>query len=551
MVLPLAPGARCAPLALPSQQTILNWIICGSLSEVSGAALQFDVSLHVRTYRYMYSNLFFCTEGMAHLDALNASAAPKYDNTNHAAAPMRLQWLNRHGNPSLPRWVFLRCCGQIGSEDTDGIVRSRLRCDSAVPAGARGHGGRLQLHVRNVSRSQARHNGGDLAHWSCCGARALSAWEAAWDGIGQVSLGHLAANGCAAGGSAPQAPARTGSVAGDIDDFPAEERTVAGASGRIGSTTDARIYDASASLALVALPIHPMRPVPCTPSRQLPCPIPALSWMQTLVTYLRPPTATALALTDALLPVTVPAIRTVTPPTLSRAVEVVLRDTFGLSLVEAASALCPRGAGGDGSCELLAARGDRLLEWVVVQQLPRSLRAECDVAMHTVKYTCNAALAAAARALALNAELRMRSGGREPSEHELGTVVEALIMAAFAAKGMETAAAAVCKLMSIIDALPPLASLEPAVTGSTTSQPCVLSAVEQLMHHVLQLRLSLPLFEVETGRKIDGKECFCARIIVVECSAEGGGHDVILATGGWKASRVAARESAAAAMLEL
>ena len=87
--------------------------------------------------------------------ASGKAARPYYDNTDHAAEPVRLQWLNRHGDASI-RWVFLRCCAQIGTEGADGVVRSQLRCDNAVPVDARGHGGKLLLHLRNSSRTQAR-----------------------------------------------------------------------------------------------------------------------------------------------------------------------------------------------------------------------------------------------------------------------------------------------------------------------------------------------------------------------------------------------------------
>ena len=493
---------------------------------------------------------------MAHLDALNASASPKYDNSNHTAAPMRLQWLNRHGDPTVPRWVFLRCCGQIGTKGADDIIRSRLPCDTAVPVDARGHGGKLLLHMRNGSRKQARLHGGDLAHWSCCGASALAAWEAAWDGVGRISLRRLAANGCAAGVDAPQPGPVDDSVVAEDDDFFAflETMPIDGASAsaigsRVNATTIARSDDASASLALVATPLHPV-PIP---PRPIPRPIPALSWREILHAHLRPslaPTGAA-ALADAAPPPIPSAFRTVAPPTPSRAVEGILLDTFNLSLLEAASAVWPRGAGGDGCCELLAARGDRLLEWIVVQQLPQTLRAECDVATHTIKYTCNASLAAAARVLTLNGELRIRMGGREPSEHELGTVVEALLMAAHTAKGMDVSSRAVCKLMAIIDALPPLPSRASAGAGSPSSIVSQAgSAIELLMHHVIQLRLSLPLFEVEANRDGDGHANYRVRIIVVERPAEGDEQDVVLATGPWKSSRGAAREYAAAAMLQ-
>ena len=61
-----------------------------------------------------------------------APPAPYYDITDHAAEPVRLQWLNRHGDASI-RWVFLRCCAQIGTEGADGVVRSQLRCDKCGP----------------------------------------------------------------------------------------------------------------------------------------------------------------------------------------------------------------------------------------------------------------------------------------------------------------------------------------------------------------------------------------------------------------------------------
>ena len=169
--------------------------------------------------------------------------------------------------------------------------------------------------------------------------------------------------------------------------------------------------------------------------------------------------------------------------------------------------------------------------------------------MQTVKYTRNSALAAVARVLALDVELRLRMHGREPSEHELGTVIEALLMSAHAVMGMAVAAVAVGKLMSMIDALPP-----PLVTSSGASdvlRSLPVSAIDQLMQHVLRLRLALPLFEVEVAHGLDGSVSYRASIIAVEHSAGGVEHDEVLARGSWKASRRTARESAAATLLQM
>ena len=178
-----------------------------------------------------------------------------------------------------------------------------------------------------------------------------------------------------------------------------------------------------------------------------------------------------------------------------------------------------------------------------MQHLPPHLRAECDVAMQTVKYTRNSALAAVARVLALDVELRLRMHGREPS------VIEALLMSAHAVMGMAVAAVAVGKLMSMIDALPP-----PLVTSSGASdvlRSLPVSAIDQLMQHVLRLRLALPLFEVEVAHGLDGSVSYRASIIAVEHSAGGVEHDEVLARGSWKASRRTARESAAATLLQM
>ena len=560
--------------------------------------------------------------------ASGKAARPYYDNTDHAAEPVRLQWLNRHGDASI-RWVFLRCCAQIGTEGADGVVRSQLRCDNAVPVDARGHGGKLLLDPRNSSKTQARRCGGDLAHWSCCGARALSAWEAAWDGAGRVALRCLAVNKCAAGVDAPlERPLDISMEANDtcLDATPIDSGNAIGCHPYTPAAT-MRAGDASASLALVAVPLHPLFRFPATLPRPVPARteakaadekavaeasaaakkaaadekaaaeadekaadekaaaeqaatepkeaaakkaadekaasgkaaqpfLPSFTWGETLRAHLRfsaaATGAAALVSANVAAPPILPVLHTAAPPTPSRAVEGVLREIFDLSLLEGASALWPRGVGGDGSCELLAARGDRLLEWVVVQQLPPSLRAECDVATHTVKYTSNAALAAAARVLKLNTELRIRAGGREPSEHELGTVVEALLMAAYNVKGStDVASSAVRKLMAIIDDALPLAPLR-ATAGAVLSFDSARSAgsaVELLMRHVLQLGLSLPLFEVEASRDCDGNASYRVRIIAVEHSVFGE-HDVILAIGPWKSSRGESRECAAASLLQ-
>ena len=48
-----------------------------------------------------------------------------YDETKHSAPPVSLKWaLPNNTRNSRTQWVFIRCCGQIGSVNDEGIVRA-------------------------------------------------------------------------------------------------------------------------------------------------------------------------------------------------------------------------------------------------------------------------------------------------------------------------------------------------------------------------------------------------------------------------------------------
>ena len=100
--------------------------------------------------------------------------------------------------------------------------------------------------------------------------------EAAWDGVGRISLYSLTASGCAAGVDAPHARPVDNYLVED-DDLLAylDGMTIGGGSGSaigscISATSIARSDGASASLAIVTAQLHPAP----SPPRQLRVPLP-------------------------------------------------------------------------------------------------------------------------------------------------------------------------------------------------------------------------------------------------------------------------------------
>ena len=125
-----------------------------------------------------------------------------YDQDEHHAAPVELCWARRKGDTSHTRWVFIRCCGALGTPvrcpDGSGVlvVRSERGCSgSAQPA--RMHPGDMVL--LRATGSAVRKHGSALptARWQCCRKVAIDRWDACWDlsNQGRVPQG-LVATGC-------------------------------------------------------------------------------------------------------------------------------------------------------------------------------------------------------------------------------------------------------------------------------------------------------------------------------------------------------------------
>ena len=505
-----------------------------------------------------------------------------YDGSQHAGPPFRIQWRNRDGYLTDPRWVFLLCCGQIGSASASGsVIASPQRCDLLVPEGARGHTGSLILHSRNATRAQARRLGGDLAEWSCCGARALPAWSGAWDAAGRIVCSVLACNGCSGGSfhtsSGPAASASGCStreseaarqslieqqvlgVEVNPESFALQATPMPARNQHMTAASAWRESLHSSLLSLVTPTGSPHTHAQESPAHDAYSSMPMGAFSHSNTHHGSAPatfTATAIG--------TIPS-QASAAPTPGHAIEGVLRDVFGLTLDSAARALWPRGAGGDGTCERLAASGDRLLEWIVVRRLPSTgslgAHSEGDIATHTVKYTRNSALCTVARFYKLDAELRSRTAmhDRAPSEHELGTVIEALLMSCYESNGMPAAEHAVSELMAVVDAFAARAAAPVGSSGTTTSTgssaaaaAAAVSSVTVLMDHVVRLGLPVPLFEVETvatGEAFSSPS-YRVRILLVDAECGGQYHDEVeLVRGGWRTTRAGAREDAAAALL--
>ena len=109
-----------------------------------------------------------------------------YDQGEHHAAPVELRWATRAGDMSHSRWVFIRCCGALGTPvrcpDGSGVrvVRSERGCrDSVQPA--RMHRGQMEL-LRATSSAVRKYGGAlPMARWQCCREVAIESWDACWD----------------------------------------------------------------------------------------------------------------------------------------------------------------------------------------------------------------------------------------------------------------------------------------------------------------------------------------------------------------------------------
>ena len=134
------------------------------------------------------------------------------------------------------------------------------------------------------------------------------------------------------------------------------------------------------------------------------------------------------------------------PSTISR----VLVSVFGLSRKQAAPAFSPHSA----ACRLLAWYGDRLLSFALSLALAPQAPNARDLAWRVNVYERNVSLCAAGRVLSLHREVM-----GFPSEHAMGTVMEALVMLTFDHGGMRAALAAVTRLVQIIDTLPIMTGL--------------------------------------------------------------------------------------------
>ena len=209
-----------------------------------------------------------------------------------------------------------------------------------------------------------------------------------------------------------------------------------------------------------------------------------------------------------------------------------LKEIFRLSPEQASSALWVRGAGGDGRAELLAARGDRILELVLVEGVLRCNRAavEHDATQTAQRYASNYALAAAARSIGVHEYLldhgQWRACGQEPSDHVLGTVIEALVAASWDVFAMNGAEAAVSHLKEVIDSVErDRASVIGAGVAREARQSPPLSTdaappSETLVRLAIAGRLPIPVFVVEEVRVADSVR-YVARVLVRQRSATG------------------------------
>jgi hypothetical protein len=122
----------------------------------------------------------------------------RYDPDEHHAAPVELCWTTRAGYQSNARWIFIRCCGALGSvslENGNKVVRSQKKC-TRVSAPAKMHPGNLEL--LRTSRSAVRKHGSSLpmCRWQCCKQVAIKSWDAYWDWGTECLPENVVSSGC-------------------------------------------------------------------------------------------------------------------------------------------------------------------------------------------------------------------------------------------------------------------------------------------------------------------------------------------------------------------
>lgn len=121
-----------------------------------------------------------------------------YNSEAHAAAPIQLSWVTRNGSRSNERWIFIRCCGQIGHIKSEGSVEAPNECSALRQPLDSHHPGQLEL-LRST-RAQVTKNRGKLpiARWTCCGQE-LDTWDDSWGSRdGRIPWKYVA-NGCREG----------------------------------------------------------------------------------------------------------------------------------------------------------------------------------------------------------------------------------------------------------------------------------------------------------------------------------------------------------------
>ena len=124
-----------------------------------------------------------------------------YDERRHWAPPMSIQWaLANSSRSSNERWVFIRCCGQIGRLSQEGIVKSILSCRKmrkdqidAIEVTNKHHNGRLRLG--RTTRNQVKSRKPPLAVWSCCGEKIYN-WQDHWSSRDSAIPFELVDSGC-------------------------------------------------------------------------------------------------------------------------------------------------------------------------------------------------------------------------------------------------------------------------------------------------------------------------------------------------------------------
>jgi hypothetical protein len=101
-----------------------------------------------------------------------AEAVCYFDDSQHEAPPVLLEWINRKGHRTDPRWLFVRCCGAVETPrawDGVDVIHTRHKCsDTKLPCSARCHRG--QITLTNTSKRQV-------------GNRVKGAWMVRCDGL--------------------------------------------------------------------------------------------------------------------------------------------------------------------------------------------------------------------------------------------------------------------------------------------------------------------------------------------------------------------------------